>query len=339
MRHHLTPIEWLSSINQHTAGAGEDGRKGPSCTAGGNADGAAAVESSMRFLKTLEILLWVSGHHTATRGNMARRAGALVHMDQSAGLGTPPASAWPQEGPPGLGEGLHAGHGGAQASGRAAGLKWEGRPRGRESRGWVPGGEGGGGRRGLELPSLCLRRGEAELRRKGSIPRASRMPPPWAPSLLLTHRGQAQVAPCSHLPPPTPGPSEAPPSRCAAGRGEASPGPCLPPSGWFLSPLQLQPALSAAGWLLSRERAPLPPTANSTSGKATSGPAGHSGCPLSLRCSQRAGCLGCCAPARGLLLGGEPGDLGVSVSKGPHNAVQGTDTAGRKSRHPEENAL
>lgn len=109
MRHHLTPIEWLSSINQHTAGAGEDGRKGPSCTAGGNADGAAAVESSMRFLKTLEILLWVSGHHTATRGNMARRAGALVHMDQSAGLGTPPASAWPQEGPQGWGRGCMLG--------------------------------------------------------------------------------------------------------------------------------------------------------------------------------------------------------------------------------------
>ena len=39
MKYHLTPTEWLSSINQQTANAREDVEKGePFCTAGGNAD-------------------------------------------------------------------------------------------------------------------------------------------------------------------------------------------------------------------------------------------------------------------------------------------------------------
>ena len=39
MKYHLTPTEWLSSINQQTTCAGEDVEKGePFCTVGWNAD-------------------------------------------------------------------------------------------------------------------------------------------------------------------------------------------------------------------------------------------------------------------------------------------------------------
>ena len=49
MRHPITPVRWLSSINPQTS-AGEDVEKGePSCTAGGYATGAATVDSSMEF--------------------------------------------------------------------------------------------------------------------------------------------------------------------------------------------------------------------------------------------------------------------------------------------------
>ena len=51
MRHHLIPhlSEWLSSINQQTCAGKDVEKKEPMCTVGGNADGAATMESNIEF--------------------------------------------------------------------------------------------------------------------------------------------------------------------------------------------------------------------------------------------------------------------------------------------------